>query len=524
MEKSITLIGMMGSGKTTLGMILSHILGIPFKDTDALIEKKMGKSIERIFEEHGETYFRNIESDILRDVLNDEPSVIATGGGIILSEKNRKYIKEKSIPIFLYADIDILAERLAKVKNRPLLKGYDLKDRIYTIWKERKVFYEEFENRIDTAKYTPHEVAEKIVSQILPPKKLSYITESIAVGRGITRRLHEFLVEDYKEPALVITSHPIWERWGDYIENSLKDFKRKIFFLPEGESAKSMEYVYKLWEEMFSLDFTRKNPVLLIGGGTIGDTGGFAASTFMRGVPIIQLPTTLLSQLDSSIGGKRGVNYKHLKNMIGTFYDATYTVLDPVFLLSLPEREIKNGLSEAIKSAIIGSSDLFDFINTHITEIFSYNLSILEVVVKKTVKIKLDVVSKDPYELTGYRKVLNLGHTLGHALESIEDFSISHGEGVSIGMAFAAFLGEKEGITPVKIRDKIVKLIKKSGLPISLPDVDIKMLIKKMYYDKKREDEKIFWVIPEDIGRVGFYKFDPNKVEYFIREFSKGIS
>ncbi|HID15509.1 MAG TPA: 3-dehydroquinate synthase, partial [Candidatus Atribacteria bacterium] len=328
----------------------------------------------------------------------------------------------------------------------------------------------------------------------------------------------------YKEPALVITSHSIWERWGDYIENSLKDFKRKIFFLPEGESAKSMEYVYKLWEEMFSLDFTRKNPVLLIGGGTIGDTGGFAASTFMRGVPIIQLPTTLLSQLDSSIGGKRGVNYKHLKNMIGTFYDATYTVLDPVFLLSLPEREIKNGLSEAIKSAIIGSSDLFDFINTHITEIFSYNLSILEVVVKKTVKIKLDVVSKDPYELTGYRKVLNLGHTLGHALESIEDFSISHGEGVSIGMAFAAFLGEKEGITPVKIRDKIVKLIKKSGLPISLPDVDIKMLIKKMYYDKKREDEKIFWVIPEDIGRVGFYKFDPNKVEYFIREFSKGIS
>ena len=521
MERSIVLIGMMGSGKTTIGKKLSKILGLPFVDTDTLIEEKEERTISDIFAESGEDYFREIETQVLRDVLNAPPSVISTGGGIILSKENRELIKQKAIPVFLYAKIDTLIERLSHATDRPLLEGDTLKNRLETIWNKRKALYEEFENRIETDRYTPDEIARMILFRFLPPDDMVYIDKHIIWGLGATKALKGFLAQGYIEPLLVVTSSSLWDMWGEYVREGLNGLDIEIFFLPEGEEAKTLEYVHALWDKMYSLGFTRKNPVLLLGGGTVGDTGGFAASTFMRGIPLFQLPTTLLSQVDSSIGGKRGVNYKHLKNMIGSFYDASLTLFDPIFLLTLPINEIKNGLSEAIKTGIIGDPALFDLIDLNMDDIFDYNLKILGTIVKKAAKVKINVVNEDPYETKGYRKVLNLGHTLGHALEGIESFSISHGEGVAIGMVFAAFLGEELGITPHLIREKIEGVIKKAKLPVSFPETLINDVIDKMYHDKKREDDKLFWVIPEDIGKVGFYKFEANKIKKMLCRYTK---
>ena len=521
MEKSIVLIGMMGSGKTTIGKKLSKILGLPFIDTDTLIEEKEKRTISEIFTESGEDYFRKIEAQVLRDVLDAPPFVISTGGGIVLSQENRELIRQKAIPIFLYAKIDTLIERLSHATDRPLLEGDTLKNRLKTIWNKRKALYEGFENRIDTDIYTPDEIARMIVFKFLPPGDVVYIDKHIIWGLGVTKTLKEVLTQGYREPLLVVTSSSLWNIWGEYVKEGLNGFDIDIFFLPEGEEAKTIEHVHVLWDKMYSLGFTRKNPVLLLGGGTIGDAGGFAASTFMRGVPLFQLPTTLLSQVDSSIGGKRGINYRHLKNMIGSFYDASLTLFDPIFLLTLPINEIKNGLSEAIKTGIIGDFTLFDLIDLNMDGIFDYNLKILGTVVKRAAKVKIDVVNEDPYETKGYRKVLNLGHTLGHALEGIEGFSVSHGEGVAIGMVFAAFLGEELGITPHVIREKIEGVIKKAKLPISFPESLIDDVIGKMYHDKKREDDKLFWVIPEDIGKVGFYKFDANKIRKILYRYTK---
>ncbi len=522
MERHIVLIGMMGSGKTTTGKILSQMLGISFIDTDEVIEERENMSISEIFKTKGERYFREKETVVLNSLLNNKPSIIATGGGIILSSENREMIKKRSIPIFLYGDIEVLAKRLEKASDRPLLEGDVVYKRLKSIWSDREKFYREFENSVNTNTLTPLDVAIKIITQFLPPQDIAHIDEGVVVGRGAIKELGQTLKDkNYKEPLLIVTSSVLWERWGEYIKSGLHGFSYKTFFLPDGEKAKTMENVYKLWEVMFSLGFTRKNPVLLLGGGTIGDTGGFAASTFMRGLPLFQIPTTLLSQIDSSIGGKRGVNYKHLKNMIGTFYDASLTILDPVFLLTLPEKEIKSGLAEVIKSAIIGDSSLFDFIDAHTGEIFDKNIPVFSTIIEKTVAVKLKVVEKDPYELTGYRKVLNLGHTLGHALEGIEGFSLSHGEGVAIGMVFASFLGEKMGITPAYVRRKIENIIKKVGLPITFPDKYIEMALNKMFYDKKREDDKLFWVIPEKIGKVSFYKFSPEEIRDALRSFCK---
>ncbi len=522
MERHIVLIGMMGSGKTTVGRLLSKILGMSFIDTDEIIEKQEGISIGEIFKTKGEEYFRKVEGEVLENVLKENPSIVATGGGIILSEKNRDLIKEKSIPIFLDGDIETLAERLKRAKDRPLLEGDSIESRLRAIWHKRERFYKEFKNSINTSGLAPIDIAVKIVTQFLPPGNIKYVDENVKVGMGITKELGQLLRDkNYREPMLIVTSSILWKQWREYVEDGLSEFSYKTFFLPDGEDAKTMENVYKLWEVMFSLGFTRKNPILLLGGGTIGDTGGFAASTFMRGVPLFQLPTTLLSQIDSSIGGKRGVNYKHLKNMIGTFYDATLTMLDPVFLLSLPEKEIKNGLSEAIKSAVIKDPFLFEFIDSHIEKIFGKNIPVLATIIEKTVGVKVAVVKEDPYELTGYRKVLNLGHTLGHALEGIEGFAISHGEGVAIGMVFASYLGEKMGITPTDVREKIENIIQRAGLPTVFSCKYIDIILKKMYYDKKREDERLFWVIPKEIGEVGFYKFTLDEIKGILVSFCK---
>ncbi len=522
MERHIVLIGMMGSGKTTVGRLLSEILGMSFIDTDEIIEKQEGISISEIFKTKGEDYFREKETVVLNSLLNNKPSIIATGGGIILSSENREMIKKRSIPIFLYGDIETLAERLKKAKDRPLLEGDSIENRLKAIWHEREKFYKEFENSVNTNTLTPLDVAIKIITQFLPPQDIAHIDEGVVVGRGAVKELGQTLEDkNYREPMLIVTSSILWKQWREYVEDGLSEFSYKTFFLPDGEDAKTMENVYKLWEVMFSLGFTRKNPVLLLGGGTIGDAGGFAASTFMRGLPLFQIPTTLLSQIDSSIGGKRGVNYKHLKNMIGTFYDAILTILDPVFLLTLPEKEIKSGLSEVIKSAIIGDFSLFDFIDAHTREIFDKNIPVFSIIIEKTVAVKLKVVEKDPYEITGYRKVLNLGHTLGHALEGIEGFSISHGEGVAIGMVFASFLGEKMGITPTDVKEKIENIIQRAELPTVFPCKYIDIILEKMYYDKKREDEKLFWVIPKEIGEVGFYKFTIDEVRDVLASFCK---
>ncbi len=520
MEKSIILLGMMGSGKTTTAKILSRLLDLSFIDTDELIEKREGKKISEIFKTDGETYFRELESRVLKDVLNKGLFIVSTGGGIILKEENRNLIKEKGIPVFLYAPIDALSKRVKSAKDRPLLQGDEsLEVRFSHIWEERKVFYEEFENKIDTEGLSPEDVAVEIIYRFLPGDTPYFIDDKTVIGINSAKILYDYISKHFRPPMLLVTSSPLWEKWEKYMKWILKDYKWELYLLPDGERAKTMDEVENLWEKMFSLGFTRKNPLLVLGGGTVGDTGGFAAATFLRGVPLIQIPSTLLAMLDSSIGGKRGVNYRHLKNMIGTFYDATLTIIDPVMLSTLPEHEIKNGLSEAIKSAIIGDPELFGFIDKNIDSALLGNLYILKHIIEKTVRVKLDVVAKDPYELTGYRKVLNLGHTLAHALEGVDGFSVSHGEAVAIGMVFASFLGEKEGITPYEVNKKIKHIIKKAGLPTTFSPDLVDILVERMYYDKKREDDKLFWVLPEEIGSVGFYKFSVSKVKQVLYDF-----
>jgi len=246
----------------------------------------------------------------------------------------------------------------------------------------------------------------------------------------------------------------------------------------------------------------RKTPVVVAGGGVLGDVTGFAAATFLRGLPLFQLPTTFLAQIDSSLGGKNGVNMNGIKNMVGTFYFPQGTYIDLLFLLSLPSKELSAGMAEAIKAGIIGDPGLFEYAEEHCDEILQKNLPVLYEVVRRSALVKLQIVENDPYE-SGQRRWLNLGHTIAHGIEAATAFDcVSHGEAVSLGLILESRLAEALGIADKGLSQKIVNIMSQFQLPVQLDRIDLEIVKKRMQMDKKRQGKNFVFILPKKIGGV----------------------
>lgn len=274
-----------------------------------------------------------------------------------------------------------------------------------------------------------------------------------------------------------------------------------FFGLAGGEEFKNLTEIEKLTEYAIRENFDRKSLFIALGGGIVGDMTGFAASIFMRGVEFIQIPTTLLAMVDSSVGGKTGVNISSGKNLIGAFYQPKLVLIDVNFLKTLPEREIKNGLAEVVKYAIALDSDLFKNLSNNIDKINQLDLTYMEKIIQKCCQIKADVVAKDEKESNDIRAILNYGHTFGHALENLSNYEISHGEGVSIGMNIAGKLSEFLGLWSNEDYQSQLKLIQSLKLRYAIPkNIKIDDIIKVMAHDKKAEQGKINFILPTSIG------------------------
>ncbi|MDO8715703.1 MAG: 3-dehydroquinate synthase, partial [Dehalococcoidales bacterium] len=245
----------------------------------------------------------------------------------------------------------------------------------------------------------------------------------------------------------------------------------------------------------------RKTPVLALGGGVIGDLTGFVAATYLRGVPLVQIPTTLLAQVDSSIGGKVAVNHGRVKNNIGVFYQPGLVIADINVLKTLSAVALSDGLAETIKYGVIRDAELFAYLERNIERVRSFDVRALESIVFRSAKIKADVVTKDEFD-AGLRNILNFGHTVGHALESVSDFGISHGQAVAIGMVAAARIARRVGFLPDKEVARIKELIVRAGLPVELPVLEVTRLIHAMKHDKKVLQGRIRFVLPRTIGEV----------------------
>jgi len=303
--------------------------------------------------------------------------------------------------------------------------------------------------------------------------------------------------------AAVVTSRRVFALYKKNIEKSFANLAHNIIILPDGERAKTKAGLFRVLQGIIKADkLNRKIFVVCLGGGTIGDVGGFAASIYKRGVPYIQVPTTLLSAIDASIGGKTAIDLEHAKNILGAFYQPKAVFIDQKFLNTLEEKQIIEGVAEAIKYAVIKNEAFFNFLSKNFREVISLKTPSVLKVIDTCVNIKAKIVEADEREKLGIRTILNFGHTFAHALEAASKYKkISHGQAVSLGMLYAAYLSNKLGLCsrlePCQIRD----LLKKFGLPVKCK-YNPKAIYKAMSYDKKNISGKFRMVLLQEIGRV----------------------
>jgi 3-dehydroquinate synthase len=327
---------------------------------------------------------------------------------------------------------------------------------------------------------------------------------NILIGSGLLRSAGR-LVRDagFEGRMVVVTDEDVANYYGNLVRQSLEEngFKTDLLTVPAGEEQKSLESAGRLYHLLSGIGAERSTPVIALGGGVIGDLAGFVAATFKRGVPFIQMPTTLLAQIDSSVGGKVAVDQGHLKNEIGAFYQPRLVISDIAVLHTLPKRELSSGLAEIIKHAVIADKDLFAYLENNIERVMALDEQALEEVIYRSVKIKAAVVMKDERD-TGLRNTLNYGHTVGHAVETVSDFTLRHGEAVAIGMLAAGKISCKMGLWDNSGLDRLKKVIEQAGLPVKVPDFNTEKIIEVMQHDKKVAGGRVKFVLLKSIGEV----------------------
>jgi len=500
----------MGTGKTSVGKELSKQLNYQFIDTDVLIEEREGTPISLIFKNKGEDYFRSLEQSTVEEVSKLNNVVIATGGGVIKNKINVANLGKRGILVWLKAGPEIILKRvMLEGGKRPLLNVEEPLNEINKLLNERLDLYKQADTSIDTNYITPQETAHEIMEQLgLDAQQvrvdLGERSYDIIIGSRLVEKIGLRIKEFRPSKVAIISNKKIFPLFRDIMLRSLREYHidPKILLIPDGEEYKDLLWTYYLHGELLKAKFDRSSLLIALGGGVIGDITGFVASTYMRGIKFIQVPTTLLSQVDSSVGGKTGVNHPLGKNMIGTFYQPSLVVIDINTLNTLPNREFMSGMAEVIKYGIIADRKFFDYLQTNREDILSFGDSIINII-KRSCEIKADVVSKDEQE-SGLRAILNFGHTIGHAIETVTGYKkYLHGEAIAIGMCAAAGLAVKYDIFTDKETAEIKELIQSYNLPSVIPDdLNATEMINAIEIDKKVKAGKIKFILPESIGNV----------------------
>jgi len=506
----IVLLGFMGTGKTSVGMELSKALGYEFIDTDLLVEEREGMPISLIFKKKGEDYFRSLEQKIVEEVSRMEKAVIATGGGVIKNSTNVKNLGRRGVLVWLRADPEIILRRvLLEGGKRPLLDVAEPLREIKKLLAERIDLYRQADASVDTNYITPGEAAYEIMERLgldsqqvtVDLKDRSY---DIIIGSGILQNLGLRTKEFRPSKVALISNETVFSIYSDRIVKSFRQYHidPEVILIPDGEEYKDFLWTYYLYGELLKAGFDRSSLLVALGGGVIGDITGFVASTYMRGIRFVQVPTTLLAQVDSSVGGKTGVNHPLGKNMIGTFSQPSLVFIDIDTLRTLPDREFYSGMAEIIKYGVISDGRLFDTLQADREDILAHGDSLVKII-KRSCEIKADVVSKDERE-AGLRAILNYGHTIGHAIETVTGYNkYLHGEAVSIGMVAAADMAVRMKIMRRQEAGRIKELVELYNLPAIVPeDLNPGDLISAMTIDKKAKAGRLNFVLPESIGAV----------------------
>ncbi len=338
----------------------------------------------------------------------------------------------------------------------------------------------------------------------------------ISIGTGCLANIGRFVAERLPcRHAVVITDEHVEEPHAQAVAASLAteeglDATVDLLVIEAGEAAKSIDNANMLWEKLLDLRADRATVVVAVGGGVIGDLAGFVAASFARGIPFVQVPTTLLAQVDSSVGGKVGINLPGAKNMVGAFWQPRGVLIDTQVLETLPDREYRSGLAEVVKYGVILDAEFFDYLEQHVDDLNGRSADALRHIIRRSCELKALVVSQDEREETGLRAVLNYGHTFCHAIETLTGYgTYLHGEAVAIGMVCASRLAERMGRIPAELTTRQAQLLAALGLPTQLPRLNSQEMIDVMGRDKKAEQGKLRFVLPTRLGHVETVKDVP---------------
>jgi shikimate kinase/3-dehydroquinate synthase len=525
----IVLIGLSGSGKTVVARRIADRLGWQAVDTDALVASMDGRSLPRIFRESGEVEFRRLERLAVAQVSGATRTVVATGGGAVLDPDNRACLWRDAFVVHLEAGTETLLARLAANPDvdRPLLAG-DARGRLVQLRAERGPLYALADWTVRTDGLTPDDVADEVITawQRHAPRLLARpnrLPEALSAGRptapdpdlaaevtaaggaypvyagwNVLERLPGWLRAAGLGPVVhVIADRRVAELHGERLLGALAmgGFEVHLHSLPLDEAAKSLETAAALYDRLVAVRAERRHVVLAFGGGVATDLGGFVAATYLRGMPLVQVPTSLLGMVDAAIGGKVAVNHREGKNLIGAFYQPRLVVADAALLRTLPRRELISGWAEVIKHALILDPELLAWLEADAEALLALEPEPLVRALRRSIAVKARIVSADERE-DGLRMVLNYGHTVGHALEAATGYAtLLHGEAVAVGMAAEAAIAVEMGLIGDGLAARQNALVERFGLPLRAPGVAPEAVLDRMRLDKKVSGRTLRFVL-----------------------------
>ncbi len=527
-RRSVVLVGLMGAGKTTIGRKLAARLDLPFHDADIEIEQAAGCSIAEMFALWGEAEFREGERRVIARLLSGGPIMLATGGGAFMDRRTRAAIRERAISVWLRCPLPVLVRRVSGRTHRPLLAGRPAREILQGLMQVRHPVYAEADIMIDcdddSTEHTTRTALAALASYQAPGRvgvTLERSRYDIVIGHGLIGRAGALLApvlsrERVQKRVMIVTDETVAALHLPALEAALRavGIETGLVVVPPGEASKSLDGFGRVTAALLEAGVERRTAVLALGGGVVGDLAGFAAASVMRGLPFVQIPTTLLSQVDSSVGGKTGINTPFGKNLIGAFHQPLAVLVDTAVLATLPVRELRSGYAEILKAGLIGDPALFEWCMTHGLAIVTGDEALQAEAIAQACRFKAAIVGDDEREEKAEdgRALLNFGHSFAHALEAelLYDGRLLHGEAVAIGLGLALRLSAKLGHCDGREATRVVDHLETLGMAARIATLSERLglrfsadaLLGHMRRDKKMRDGRLAFVLTRGIGRA----------------------
>jgi shikimate kinase/3-dehydroquinate synthase len=509
--RCIALVGLPGSGKSTVGRVLGRRLGWDFVDIDSEVAAAAGKPVATLIADEGEVAFRELELSALeRTLRRPQPAVIACGGGLVAQEESRRLLIDMTCVVWLDAPDQVLLRRLGDGGKRPLLRGNPA-ERLPQLRTMRQSAYEAAHMHI-AADGSVGAIVDRISRALEDALRVSIPGHAyhVEIRPGAISDVPLHVPAGACRVALIADSSvPAAE---EVVVAALRSARREVttMRLSGGEAVKTWSSAGRLLTRLSSAGLRRHDCVIALGGGTIGDLAGFVAATHLRGVAWINVPTTLLAMVDSAIGGKTGVNLARGKNLAGAIWQPRAVVCDPSLLATLPERAYRSAFAEIIKYAMVRGDGVGPMLDHHLARLLNREPDVVAEAVRGCCAIKAEVVAADERD-ADLRAILNYGHTIGHALEAATHGAVNHGEAVAVGMRAAGALSIRQlGCPDADIRWQDT-MLERCGLGAVGP-VDPSRILKYIAADKKVVGEQVRWVLLEERGKPRFGQIVPEPV------------